>query len=115
VNKFLLQVKYYTLYVALAAGLYSFFITPAASKENILGLDDRTKYDIYLGNENGFGIIKSVEIADVRELFNKTFLVIRTDTFDSRASEGLIALEAIQAILPAHRAVFMQSIGQINQ
>jgi hypothetical protein len=112
---FLPQEARCVLSVAIAAGLVLWFFTGlAAAKENLLGLDDKIRYDIYLDSHDDLGVIKNIEIVDVRELFNKTFLVIHTDTFSVRTSQGLVALDAVKAILPSYLSAVFQDNPQIK-
>ena len=78
--------------------------TPVLAGENVLGLDDSNVYDIYVADDTGsFTLIKNVDIVGVKDLFGKKFLVIQTDGFNPKASQGLIMFDYIRAILPAHK------------
>src|SRR5438105_162421 len=72
--------------------------------ENQLGLDDSIHYDIYIA---GYGdvltVLKDVDIVAVKQFYNETFVLVRTDTFNAKRSEGLISFTSIRAILPANR------------
>ena len=86
-----------------------FMITPVLAGENVLGLDDSNTYDIYMADYTGsFTVIKNVDIVGVKDLFGKKFLAIQTESFNPKASEGLIMLDYIRAILPAHKILAIQ-------
>jgi len=88
--------------LVLCLGPFSF----AQCEESVLGLNAKTQYDIYIGGaEEGLSLIRAVMIEDLREIRGVAFLVIRTDTFDAKRSEGLIAFHHIRAIIPSHKGV----------
>ena len=77
----------------------------ALAAENSLGLDDQNHYDIYLsGYGDSLTVIRNVDILSLKEFGGQTFLLIRTDTFNAKRSEGLLNFASIRAVLPAGRA-----------
>ncbi len=84
--------------------------------ENVLGLSDTNQtYDLYLqGSDGGASVIKNVEIVDIKTIQNLVFLVINTDTFASKRSQGLIRFDYVQAILPSYRSAQFQGTSQIK-
>lgn len=89
---------------------------PVSAGENVLGLSDTNQtYDLYLqGSDGGASVIKNVEIVDIKTIQNLVFLVINTDTFASRRSQGLIRFDYVQAILPSYRSVQFPGTSQIK-
>lgn len=78
--------------------------SPALAAENALGLDDSTHYDIYIAAYgDAITVLRDVDIVAVKQIANETFLLVRTDTFNAKRSEGLVAFSSIRAILPANR------------
>lgn len=77
---------------------------PAAwAATNILGLEDRGYYDIYIGGDgDNVSIIKNVLITDIKEINGVTFLVIQADSF-GKFSTGLVSFVHVRAIIPSHR------------
>ena len=91
------------------------FCVKAAQGENVLGLDSRQYYDIYIGSYNdSLSVIRNVEIVGFNEVKNLTFLVIRTDNFEGKRSEGLIMLNYIRAILPSHGVTQIQGVSSVK-
>ncbi len=79
------------------------------AREIFLGLDSNTYYDIYIGGPNeNTSVIKNVQIVDIREHEDITFLIIRAASFGGKGSEGLVVLENIKAILPSHKFIMTQ-------
>lgn len=89
--------------------------TIVSAAENPLGLDDQNHYDIYIaGYGDALTVLKSVDILAVKEISGVSFLVVRTDTFNAKRSEGLIAFFSIRAILPSLRATLDVISADIN-
>lgn len=81
----------------------------ALAANNVLGLDDNERFDIFIGTaDNNFWVIKDVRVIDFRDIKNVLFLVIQSDTFNAKASEGLILLSSIQAIIPTNKFIQYQ-------
>ena len=84
---------------------------PLFAAENVLGLEDTNHYDIYISGYGGsVSVLKDVDIIAVKHLYDRNFLLIRTDTFNAKKSEGLIAFDSIQAILPTNRSSPLQNV-----
>jgi len=80
--------------------------------DNILGLDGKAYYDIYVGGTgDSLSIIRNVRILDLKEIHDMTFLVIETDSFGIN-NEGLISFDYIRAILPSHK-IYIQNIKAV--
>jgi hypothetical protein len=89
--------------------------SPVIADENILGLEDHINYDIHIGGYH-FGasqVVQNVEIIGLRDIAGLTFLVIQSDRFLGKRSQGLILFQNIQAILPAHRVIQIEQKGKI--
>ena len=79
-------------------------VSPVKGAVNPLGLDDQNHYDIYIaGYGDVLSVIRSVDILAVKEFAGQTFMLIRTDTFNAKRSEGLISFASVRAILPSGR------------
>lgn len=90
------------------------FVPFSHGAENVLGLDAKGSYDIYVGYEdNSLSVIKNVTIVGLRDIKGVNFLVIQTDTFDSKRSEGLIQFSFVRAVLPSYRAVNLPVTGEM--
>jgi len=95
-----------TFWAGLGATLISFLLIfaggPAGAMENELGLDSKLNYDVYIGSKDNSGtVIKGVQIVELRQVRDKYFLIVQTDDFAGKKSEGLIALDYVQAVLPS--------------
>jgi hypothetical protein len=78
----------------------------ALAETNVFGLDGSQRYDIYVGlNDDNYWIVQDVVIVDFRVIKDITFVVIQGDTFNVKASEGLILLSSIRAIIPSRKMV----------
>lgn len=90
-------------------------ISIASSAQNVLGLDTGTAYDIYIGSgSDDLSVIKDVVITDLRNIGGVVFLVIQTDSFEGKRSEGLVLLNNIRAVLPSSRMRTLQGARQIK-
>ncbi len=83
--------------------------------ENVLGLDSKALYDIYIGaNDAGVWAIKNVEIIGFRQINEVEFLVIRVDYFDAKRSEGLIRYDYVRAVLPSNKSIQVEGSQNIQ-
>lgn len=81
------------------------------AKDNVLGLDSSSLFNIYVSNgTGGIARIENVDIAGFREIAGIVFLVVQEDGFNSKSSEGLIRMDSVQAVLPALRAIRLQNV-----
>jgi len=86
-------------------------VSGAQAKENVLGLDSSALFNVYVSNgTGGIARIENVDIAGFREIAGVVFLVVQEDGFNSKASEGLIRMDSVQAVLPALRAIRLQNV-----
>ena len=91
-------------------------VAPVFAGENALGLDDSNHYDIYISSYSGGGlsVLKDVEIIAVKNILDRKFLLIRTDFFNSKKTEGLVGFDNIHAILPTDRSRPIQAVSDQN-
>ena len=106
--------------ISIGAVIFLFVMLPhspwlldAQAEENMFGLDARGNVDIYLQSYDELVVIRNVEIIDFREVHDKIFLVIQTDHFEGKRSEGLILYDYVRAILPSHRTTLMPGTKKI--
>ena len=84
---------------------------PLFAALNAIGLDDVNHFDVYISGYSGSSfLLKSVDIIGIREVQGRRFMVVRTDSFNAKSSEGLIAFESILAILPTDRSGPLQNL-----
>ncbi|MCR4336187.1 MAG: hypothetical protein NUV91_00050 [Candidatus Omnitrophica bacterium] len=80
------------------------------AEPNILGLNPDTNYDIYVSGVNGgTTVIQDVDIVGFRDVKGIAFLVVHTDSFEGKRSEGLVRLDYVQAVIPTHKRANIQS------
>ncbi|MCK5581055.1 MAG: hypothetical protein KAJ18_07250 [Candidatus Omnitrophica bacterium] len=82
-----------------------------SAEENALGLSKQNDYNIYITGEDGsLSVIRGVEVVGFRTIEDVKFLVVRTDTFDAKRTEGLILFDYIRVILPSHKTLQIQPV-----